>query len=263
MTISSVRCFRLFVDDKLAKHCRIMREIVRRARNATMRDFGIENDKDTHFILMSSMARAVAIGDVKCIRIVMHTYQIAVAMFVVEEGRVIFKNPASFFEILTNAKNGVHPTKSDAKVKKRKKGGNASAARSMQQWPFFPRGDLCFFWRQEQRWEGCQRRDLRSAIRRRVGEAVRLFGRVSLEFARFLSDFFAFVQVPDGLLYVAWKQVGAHGLETLTELELFVRQFTRTGWNLRARTRYFSLWRMRLAMPSSVSGRFLTLAFSV
>ena len=80
---------------KMAKHSRIMRENARRARNAMMRDLGIENDKDAPFILIISMARAVAIGDVKCVRIVMHTNQIAVAVFVVEEGRVIFKNLAS------------------------------------------------------------------------------------------------------------------------------------------------------------------------
>ena len=42
----------------------------------------------------------------------------------------------------------------------------------------------------------------------------------------FLSRvFLASAPVPDGLLfYVAWKQVWAHGLETLTEWELFMRR---------------------------------------
>ena len=214
MPISSGRCFRLFVDDKLAKHSRIMRETARRARNAMMRDLRIENDKDAHFILMSSMARAVAIGDVKCVRIVMHTNQIAAAMFVVEEGRVISKNLHSFFEILTNAKNGAHPTKSDAKVKKRKEGGKDSAARSMQQWTFSLRKFVLF---------GGRNND---------GKVIRdeIFGaRFADEWVKQFNCSDVFHPVPDGLLYFAWKHVGAHGLETLTELELFMRRVHTVG----------------------------------
>ena len=138
-----------------------------------------------------------------------HANQIAVAVFVVAEGRVIFKNPASFFEIFTNAKNGAHPTKSDAKVKKRKKGGNANAARSMQQCTFFQRTFVLF---------GGRNND---------GKVVKdeIFGaRFADEWVKQFDCSDVFPPVPDGSLYVAWKQVGAHGLEPLTELELFMRR---------------------------------------
>ena len=55
------------------------------------------------------------------------------------------------------------------------------------------------------------------------------------EFARFLTKAPASAPGPDGLPFAVWKYSGQHGVETLTELELFVRRgHTRWGWILRA-----------------------------
>ena len=143
--------------------------------------------------------------------------------------------------------------KSDAKVKKRKKGGNVGASRLMQLWTL-PE-DTCAARSQKQRREGGQRRRCRTApadigkvfehkpVDEILGaqfadEWVKQLDYWDVippgkeEFPRFLSKTLASGPAPDGQPCAAWKHAGAHGLETLKELELFTRRGHTLGLEL-------------------------------